>query len=1048
MGLFGALNTKAAVELVSAPEQPLLSASGGDFSMVSTMRSTGRFILFVSPAGDLVTNTLNGVTQLFLRDRDLGKTVLVSATPEAAAADGASIGCFVDDTGQTVVFQSDASDLGPEDDNDETDIYRRDLLTGANTLLSTSTNGAAGNGASRYPITTPDGLFVAFESRASDLVANDTNQAVDVFVRDIKTGLITLASQLPTGFVSVAKGDNELNGVSTNGQYVLFTASCAKKSAASQTARHVFLRDTVSQTTHWISSNIPPMNQSKFANLDCCKASMTPDASYFLFMAARPGQFVTPGDAVVCRHEFLTGTTTVIATNPVVVLADGTENLDAVISDDGRFVAYTLSGNASAMMNQVYRWDSVTGSNILASANADGITPGSASSDSPLITSDGRTVIFETLASNIVSQDLRGEWNLILRDMDTGLSRLASATRDGLSGAGSDPSMVCASSGAKSIAFSSRSAMIVPGDANNTSDVFVWNADSGGTELISMSDPRAVSATVPGLHSTFVPSISADGRFIAFASFGSTLAAGDTNEGYDAFIRDTVAGTTRLVTANATGTTPQNGGLSSPPSLSDDGRFVAFASLASDLNERDTNDVSDVYVRDVLNKTNILVSKNVLGVSGGNPGSSDPVIAPGGEFVLFTSKASNIVQGLSRDGLQRIYRYDMRTGTNMDIPYIPGASSYGPASILSASYDKKNILVRHGFDGRMVFLGVFNLDSGAYRYTTNGFCANSALSGNGQRLAYTRKQAATVTFELVYVDVTTQTELAAITLDTTALSNLCLNEDGSRVAYAMVPAHVALSNYSQVYVWDAATGSNILVSVNMAGQPGNGSSKLVAISPDGGRVVFNSHAEDLAAADQNGWTDIYVRDLASQQTRLLSLSRTHEGSGNSLSTATALSLDGKSVVFTSSASDLIENDLNGQPDLFVLRIADLSNDVDNDGLPDAWERVYFTDLSHSAAEDADRDGSPNVAEFEAGTNPADPDSALRISGLAPQPGNGLRLSWTTVSGKTYRLQYKDTLADARWTDLAGDVTSSGPLAEIDVSSAEQDCRYYRVIVVK
>ena len=81
---------------------------------------------------------------------------------------------------------------------------------------------------------------------------------------------------------------------------------------------------------------------------------------------------------------------------------------------------------------------------------------------------------------------------------------------------------------------------------------------------------------------------------------------------------------------------------------------------------------------------------------------------------------------------------------------------------------------------------------------------------------------------------------------------------------------------------------------------------------------------------------------------------------------TALSLDGKSVVFTSSASDLIENDLNGQPDLFVLRIADLSNDVDNDGLPDAWERVYFTDLSHSAAEDADRDGSPNVAEFEAG----------------------------------------------------------------------------------
>ena len=1048
LGVLGVENTTAQIALVSAPEQRLLSASASGQSILTSMSPTGRFILFASHGRDLTTNRMNDFSQLFLRDRELGKTVLISATPLGAAANGNSLGSFVDDAGSKIVFQSDASDLGPEDDNESTDVYTRDLLTGTTTLVSANTNGVAGNEASAYPAATPDGRFVAFESSASDLVANDTNRAVDVFVRDIKTGLTTRASELPVGFSPSSSPDRELAGLSTNGQFVLFTAYCARTKAPTQTAKHVFLRDTLSQTTHWISSNVPPMNRDLFADLDCAKASMTADAKYFVFTAARPsGTLSAPADAVICRHEFATGITTVIATNSVVAVADGTESLGAVMNDDGRFVAYAQSPRSPTGPSQVYRWDALTGSNVLVSVSADGLTPGNASSDSPMISTDGRVVIFGTLATNIVTQALGGEWNLVSRDLDTGITSLVSVNRDGLTGASADLGTALASDDGKVVAFVSRSPAIVPDDVNDEFDVFVWTGESGSMELISASDPRGLSSTVPGLISTFSARISRDGRFIAFGSLGSALVAGVTDDNYNAYLRDTVDGTTRLISMNNAGTGPQNGTLSSAPSPTDDGRFVAFASTANNLNDADTNRSPDVYVRDVQYRTNILVSKNVSGVSGGGLGSSDPLIAPGGEFVLFASKSPGIVAGASSEK-QWIYKYDMSAGTNMNVPYPPAAPATFHSSILSTSYDRRTILLGFAFtvspDARVI--GVFDVEGARYHFVTNNAFAPAALSGDGRRLACIRKQAGTSTVELVCFDAINQTEVAALPMDSTALGNLILNGDGSRVAYAMALAQSTGANWSQVYVWDPATGSNTLVSVNMDGNPGNGSSTLVSITPDGERVLFNTRATDLVANDTTGWTDVYVRDLRTRQTRLLSENRSGSGGGNSLSVATALSLDGRSVVFHSAASDLIENDLNGATDLFLVQIPELSGDTDTDGLPDDWERLYFTDLSHTAEEDADHDGLSNGAEFEAGTNPVEPGSVLRISGIAPQLGSGIRLTWTAVSGKSYRVQQTDELVSAVWSDVAGEVTATGSVAEKDVPSSDQASRYYRVIL--
>ena len=695
----------------------------------------------------------------------------------------------------------------------------------------------------------------------------------------------------------------------------------------------------------------------------------------------------------------------------------------------------------------MYRWDFLTGSNVLVSVSTNGVTSGNGSSDSPKMSSDGRLVLFQTAATDIVTQGVAGGWTLILRDMDTGISRLVRNTGDGASVADEGLGGVCATPDFKSIAFDSRSAAVVPGDANSDSDVFVRAVDSGSIELVSVRDARVASSTVAGLHTSFVPGMSNDGRFIGFVSFGDVLSARDTNQSYDVYLRDTVEGTTRLVTLNQSGAGSPNGGVNAPASVSDDGRFVAFASTASDINDADTDHFSDVYVRDMLNGTNILVSKNVSGMSGGSPGSSEPVIAPGGDFVLYASKAPNMVAGRSSGGRQWIYKYDMRAGTNMNIPYPVEVLSTYQSSILSTSYDRRSVVVGFGGGARwdLKWFEVFDLGGGGRLFYTNNIYQYASISGDGKRLAYARKRSVPPLFQLVYIDVANSLELAVIALDATALNNICLNRDGSRVAYEIVPQSATLPSWPQVYVWDAATGSNILASANMDGQPGRGRSTLVGISPDGRRVLFNSRAADLVADDGNGVTDVYVRDLGENRTYVLSKRLIQAGTGNGLSAAMALSSDGTSAVFSSPASDLVENDHNRVSDLFGVRMADAGDDSDADGLPDAWERLYFTDLSHSANEDADQDGLSNLAELEAGTNPADADSVLRITGLAPQLGGGLRLSWAAVSGKTYRVQYADDLADPAWKEIPGDITPAGAVGEKDLEGSELS-RFYRVIL--
>ncbi|NMG21975.1 calcium-binding protein, partial [Brasilonema bromeliae SPC951] len=166
-----------------------------------------------------------------------------------------------------------------------------------------------------------------------------------------------------------------------------------------------------------------------------------------------------------------------------------------------------------------------------------------------------------------------------------------------------------------------------------------------GTNLTEISSLTLVSVADDGTQGNNYsrkPTISADGRFVAFYSAANNLVAGDTNNSSDIFVRDLLTGTTTRVSVADDGTQGNNN--SSNPAISADGRFVAFDSTASNLVAGDTNNTSDIFVRDLLTGTTTRVSVADDGTQG-NGFSYTPAISADGRFVAFESSASNLVAG-------------------------------------------------------------------------------------------------------------------------------------------------------------------------------------------------------------------------------------------------------------------------------------------------------------------------------------------------------------------------------------------------------------------
>jgi N-acetyl-anhydromuramyl-L-alanine amidase AmpD/N-acetylneuraminic acid mutarotase len=203
-------------------------------------------------------------------------------------------------------------------------------------------------------------------------------------------------------------------------------------------------------------------------------------------------------------------------------------------------------------------------------------------------------------------------------------------------------------------AFASDNANLVDGDTNGVPDIFIWHQDSSVTERISVNNngDQANGAS-------YDVGMSADGSYVVFTSVANNLVANDTNQATDVFIRDRQTNQTFIVSVNSNGI--EGNGPSYSPSISADGHYVAFVSEATNLVAGDANGVADIFVRDLQANTTTLVSKTWNG-SSANGASRQPSISGDGRYIAYESDASNLVLN-DTNGFSDVFLYDSALGT-------------------------------------------------------------------------------------------------------------------------------------------------------------------------------------------------------------------------------------------------------------------------------------------------------------------------------------------------------------------------------------------------
>lgn len=353
-----------------------------------------------------------------------------------------------------------------------------------------------------------------------------------------------------------------------------------------------------------------------------------------------------------------------------------------VLSSNGRYVAFAsvASNLAPADFNglqDIYVRDMDTGTTMRMSVSSAGVG-GNSWSMSPAISGDGRLVAFTSNSSNLVSGDVNATEDIFVRDMTTNQTIRVSVSNDGVQGNGgsADPAM---SADGRYVTFSSYSSNLVVGDTNGVSDVFVRDVTTDKTVRVSLS-----SHGEQGDLRSFSPAISANGRYVVFASFASNLVPGDLNGVDDIFMRDMTTGETTHISVSSAGVGGDGG--SSSAAISSDGRYVAFSSIASNLVSGDTNGKNDIFVRDTVTGHTSRVSVSSTGTQG-NGESHWPTISADGRYVGFTSGSSNLIPG-DTNGNDDVFVHDMATGRTTRVSEsVTGAEGHGAAGLPSLSAD-------------------------------------------------------------------------------------------------------------------------------------------------------------------------------------------------------------------------------------------------------------------------------------------------------------------------------------------------------------------------
>ena len=1025
----------APVQLISSrnPAVALPIGANGD-SVAPAMTPDGRFVLFESTANNLVTNGGGHyAVNLFLRDRTANATVLISVNLNGVGGNGPSTSGQVSTNGRYVVFQSSASDLLAGDTNDASDIFVRDTLTGSNILVSVAIDGGFGNGQSTDPVMTPDGRFVVFCSDATNLVANDTNGFTDVFVRDLVNNTTTLVSadapiQPRNFFVSTPILPSRTPAVTPDGRYIAFLGvlqSTASGLPGYQPFGGVFIRDTVMGTTTWASSNAVPV--AGFVT--------TSSTGYFSyhpeisddgrFVSFKTSSFNGLGSAAVLRFDSSSNSLSLISTNAA-PLAYSDDVYGPEMTADGRFIAF-VTGRAQTNQlpfTSVFLADTQAGTNIPISVCPDGTLSTNSTSDTPVITADGRFVAFLSNATNLVANAVSNGFHIYLRDLQNGVTTLIDADTNGAASVNEYGNVPSLSADGNFVAFASADGPLVAQDNNRAEDVFVRNVAVGTNEWLSLREPTAIPSTGTGVTLLSRSGLTPDGRFLVFASGAEDLVGNDHNGSQDVFRTDLLGGTTVLVSEGLDGNSAL-GGYSGAPVVSSNGQFVAFYSTSTNLVAGANPGFGDIYWRDMIAGTNALVSLAADGVSAGNGNSWAPVMSQDGRYIAFLSSAANL-PGASPNSSNTFWR-DMVSGTTLALT-TNVTSACPPAISADGRY------VAYFFPNKIAVRDM-QASSNLYLGSISALPTAVALSPDATHLMYLSSRMVTV------VDLIGKTNLFTFNLSATVHAFGQWSADSR---------YFTVVSNAQVYLGDVVAGTVALVSASPDhSHPGNGSSDTPVLSGNGRYLVYRSFASNIAPGIVTV-PNLFLYSRDSGSNTLLNPAADGVDWSTWVSNPT-LDNAGRTLVFQSSQSGLATGDINRFSDIFATQ-PDVTLDSDGDGIPDWWMNKYFghpTGLASDnsrAQDDANGTGLTNLQKFLLGLNPIDPSSTFQLGMASDATGQNVMLSWPGVPGKSYQIQYKTNLTDADWLNYGGAVvaTSSGLLTV----PAGAPSAYYRVIAIE
>lgn len=677
------------------------------------LSADGRFVVFASLASDLVNDDDNGVEDVFVRDQLSGAVRRVSITADGIPGNGPSRLPSISANGRYVAFQSEASNFFPGDGSDK-DVFVKDLYSGTLVRATTLANGSAPTSPELAFATTAlrsslsaDGRYVAFATYRT-LAPGDTNGRVDVYVKDLATGALDLVSSNSAD----QPGDNhsQFPALSADGRHVAYNSTAGNlvpDFTPNATSNRVFVKDRLTR-----ASTLASATANGVAADGTCNdyPAISADGRVVAFQCSStnlPSNGWT-GDRVFIKE---------LATGAIELAAPGTQfnnSRTPALSADGRYVAFQVGVGASPNYVAVFVKDRQTGQLV-----NQHVTPGGAAARDelvswetrmwPSISADGRYVAFQSVASAIAPPDNNAAADVFVRDRTLGLTQRASVAHFGLRNDGDSGSAAISRDGALAF-YDSWSTRLIDGDTNGTRDVFLYRTDTGTTTRISTAGDGT-----PGNAASFAPTLAEAAGEVYFLSAAGNLVPGDTNGKIDVFRKHLADGTIerinlfygaqstadvlapiaasrdgRIVAAaspdggivndrngfidiliyrrgSAGGSfslTPGSNGNSMQPSISDDGRILAFASDATNLGVGG-NAVRNVFARNMREYFNIpqplqLISADAAGVAA-NGNSEQPAVSADGRYVAFVSWATNLVPG-DDNGVADVFIKDVQTG--------------------------------------------------------------------------------------------------------------------------------------------------------------------------------------------------------------------------------------------------------------------------------------------------------------------------------------------------------------------------------------------------